>query len=314
MPSLKLMKLPFYFLVLLSSLEVCVGTRKLASLLQPPPILVTYHKGELLEGDLPLSIFWYGKFTNAQKSIVSDFILSVSSNQDQKGPTPTSPTVSRWWKTIEKYTQMAGKKKTQLLLSTQTSDENYSLGKSLKRSQISELAAKASSKLGGGGITLVLTDKDVAVEGFCMSSCGLHGSDASKKSAFVWVGNSGTQCPGQCAWPFHQPIYGPQAPPLVAPNNDVGLDGMVINIASLLAGTVTNPFGNGFFQGPKDAPIEVGSVCSGVYGKGAYPGYAGELLVDASTGASYNAQGVNGRKYLLPAIFDPSTSSCSTLV
>lgn len=314
MPSLNLMKLSFYFLLLLSSLEVCVGTRKLASLVQPPPILVTYHKGELLEGDLPLSIFWYGKFTNAQKSIVSDFILSVSSNQDQKGPTPTSPTVSQWWKTIEKYTQMAGKKKTQLLLSTQTSDENFSLGKSLKRTQISELAAKASSKLGGGGITLVLTDKDVAVEGFCMSSCGLHGSDPSKKSAFVWVGNSGTQCPGQCAWPFHQPIYGPQAPPLVAPNNDVGLDGMVINIASLLAGTVTNPFGNGFFQGPKDAPIEVGSVCPGVYGKGAYPGYAGELLVDASTGASYNAQGVNGRKYLLPAVFDPSTSSCSTLV
>eukprot|EP00268_Persea_americana_P006566 TRINITY_DN12367_c0_g1_i1.p1 TRINITY_DN12367_c0_g1~~TRINITY_DN12367_c0_g1_i1.p1 ORF type:complete len:335 (-),score=59.12 TRINITY_DN12367_c0_g1_i1:106-1047(-) len=313
MASLNLIKLPFYFLLLLSSLDLCVGSRKLASLVQPPPILLTYHKGDLLEGDLPLSILWYGKFTIAQKSIVSDFILSLSSQQ-QKGLTPTSPTVSQWWKAIEKYTQMAGKKQTHLLLSTQTSDEDYSLGKSLKRSQISELAATASSKLSGVGVTLVLTDKDVAVEGFCMSSCGFHGSETSKKSAFVWVGNSETQCPGQCAWPFHQPIYGPQTPPLVGPNNDVGLDGMVINIAGLLAGTVTNPFGDGYFQGPKDAPIEIGSVCPGVYGKGAYPGYAGELLVDKSTGASYNAQGVNGRKYLVPAVFDLSTGSCSTLV
>jgi hypothetical protein len=51
-----------------------------------------------------------------------------------------------------------------------------------------------------------------------------------------------------------------------------------------------------------------------VYGKGAYPGYAGQLLVDSATGASYNANGERGRKYLLPALFDPATSACSTLV
>jgi len=54
--------------------------------------------------------------------------------------------------------------------------------------------------------------------------------------------------------------------------------------------------------------------CPGVYGKGAYPGYAGDLLVDSTTGASYNAHGVNGSKYVLPALFDPSTSTCSTLI
>ncbi|CAI9763867.1 unnamed protein product [Fraxinus pennsylvanica] len=111
-----------------------------------------------------------------------------------------------------------------------------------------------------------------------------------------------------------QPIYGPQGPPLVAPNNDVGLDGMVINLASLLAGTATNPFGNGYYQGPSDAPLEAASACPGVYAKGAYPGYAGDLLVDPTTGASYNANGVNGRKYLVPALYDPTTKLCSTLV
>ncbi|ONK74104.1 uncharacterized protein A4U43_C03F2810 [Asparagus officinalis] len=55
-------------------------------------------------------------------------------------------------------------------------------------------------------------------------------------------------------------------------------------------------------------------VCSPGLRKGAYPGYAGELLVDPATGASYNVNGAHGRKYLVPALFDPSTASCSTMV
>ncbi|KAF6134064.1 hypothetical protein GIB67_005074 [Kingdonia uniflora] len=84
-----------------------------------------------------------------------------------------------------------------------------------------------------GGLVLVLINKDVPVEGFCMST--LPGA-------------------GQCVWPFHQLIYGPQSAPLVVPNGEMGLDGMAANIASLLPGTVANPFGNGYFQGLKDAP------------------------------------------------------------
>ncbi|KAI8550353.1 hypothetical protein RHMOL_Rhmol06G0099100 [Rhododendron molle] len=74
-----------------------------------------------------------------------------------------------------------------------------------------------------------------------------------------------------------------------------------------------NPFGKGYFQGSADAPLEAASACPGAYGKGAYPGYAGELLVDSSSVASYNALGVNGRKFLLPALFNPSTSQCSII-
>ncbi|KAF7140324.1 hypothetical protein RHSIM_Rhsim06G0080000 [Rhododendron simsii] len=140
-------------------------------------------------------------------------------------------------------------------------------------SQTSKLACRVNS--GSSGLTVVLTAEDVGVEGFYWS-CGFHRSDAQKKSVFVWVGNSATQCPGRCAWPCHQPIYGPQTPPLVAPNADVGIDGMVINIAGLLAGAVTNPFGKGYFQGSADAPLEAASACPGAYGKGAYPGYAGD--------------------------------------
>ncbi|KAG9451459.1 hypothetical protein H6P81_011424 [Aristolochia fimbriata] len=314
--SITFPKTTLLLFIVVCSFQLCFGARKLAALYQPPADLMSYHKGVLLEGELPLSILWYGRFTTAQKSIISDFILSLSPQQGKavNGVSPKSPAVSDWWRMVETYTKLAKRQNTHITLSGQFSDESYSLGKSLNRAQISELAGRANHHKGKANVALVLTDPTVTVEGFCMNNCGFHGGDSRKKSAFVWVGNSKTQCPGYCTWPFHQPIYGPQSPPPVAPNGDVGVDGMIINIAGLLASTVTNPFNDGYFQGPAEAPLEAASACSGVYGKGAYPGYAGELPVDSTSGGSYNAQGVNGRKYLLPALFNPSTSSCSTLV
>lgn len=277
-----------------------------------------YHNGPLLNGKISINLIWYGKFTPSQRAIITDFITSLSSPK----PKTTQPSVATWWKGTHKYYNNPSA--VSLSMGAQILDEAYSMGKSLSINHIQRLAARSGQY---NAINVVLTAADVAVDGFCMSRCGTHGSssasrtahylrggDKNNKFAYIWVGNPETQCPGQCAWPFHQPIYGPQSPPLVAPNNDVGLDGMVMNLASLLAGTVTNPFGNGYYQGPKDAPLEAASACPGVYGKGAYPGYAGNLLVDRTTGASYNANGVNGRKYLLPALYDPTTSSCSTLV
>ncbi|PON50336.1 Phosphate-induced protein [Trema orientale] len=284
------------------------------------PLPFQYHNGPLLFGKISINLIWYGKFKPSQRAIVSDFVTSLTSS---KPTTNHQPSVATWWKAIDKYQRLANSKKPTSLsvsLGAQIIDESYSLGKSLTSQHIVWLASKGAQK---DAVNVVLTAADVAVERFCSSKCGTHGSSRSgnylrggksSKFAYIWVGNSETQCPGQCAWPFHQPIYGPQDKPLVAPNNDVGLDGVVMNLASLLAGTVTNPFGNGYFQGPKEAPLEAASACPGVYAKGAYPGYAGDLLVDPTTGASYNANGDNGRKYLLPALFDPSTSTCSTLV
>ncbi|KAK1263670.1 hypothetical protein QJS04_geneDACA009335 [Acorus gramineus] len=295
------------FLLLVSpSSASTTSTRKLTALVQQQPLILKYHNGVLLKGNFTVNLIWYGKFTATQRSIISDFIRSLSPSS--KTPRQSQPSVSSWWKTTERY---EGGGPANLILGTQVLVNG---GKSLKLSDLAGLASRGPSK---NAINVVLTGADVTVEGFCMSRCGTHGaSPPSKKGrfAYVWVGNSATQCPGQCAWPFHQPIYGPQGPPLVAPNNDVGVDGMVINLATLLAGTVTNPFDGGYYQGPATAPLEAVSACTGIFGKGAYPGYPGRVLVDRASGASYNAQGMFGRKYLLPAMWDPKTSQCATLV
>ena len=298
-----------------------------AFLVQPQPNLLTYHNGAVLSGDIPVSIIWYGRFTPAQKAVVSDFLLSLSATPSSSS---RAPSVAQWWSSINRlYLSKAaavgkngahgGAGSARVVLAGQVSDEACSLGKSLKMSQLPALAA-AARPAKAGGIALVLTAQDVAVEGFCASRCGHHGSyggggaGSSTRAAYAWVGNPADQCPGQCAWPFHQPVYGPQAAPLTPPNGDVGADGMVISLASMIVGTVTNPFGNGFYQeGSADAPLEAATACAGVYGKGAYPGYAGSLLVDQASGASFNANGAHGRKYLVPALVDPDTSSCATL-
>ncbi|KAF5461907.1 hypothetical protein F2P56_017967 [Juglans regia] len=318
MASLVYINLLLQLLLVISLFHFGLAARRIAESDETQnTLLFQYHNGPLLTGQIQVNLIWYGKYKPSQRAIISDFITSLSTSK----PTTAQPSVSKWWKTIEKYYDLVNSKKPSglvLSLGSQTVDESYYLGKSLSNKQIIELAWKGGQK---NAINVVLTSADVTVEGFCSSKCGTHGSSKSAsvkgksdRFAYIWVGNSETQCPGQCAWPFHQPIYGPQSSPLVAPNNDVGLDGMVINLASLLAGTATNPFGNGYFQGPKEAPLEAASACPGVYGKGAYPGYAGDLLLDPTTGASYNANGVDGRKYLLPALFDPSTKTCSTLV
>ncbi|KAK1314356.1 hypothetical protein QJS10_CPA06g01984 [Acorus calamus] len=301
----------FLQIFLLAALfQSSLASRKLSELVKEEAPLMQYHNGSLLNGPITVNLIWYGRFTPSQRAILSDFVASLSTTQPQ-----SSPSVSSWWKTTEKYyNNNNNNHRLSLTAGRQILNEGYSFGKSLSTQNIERLAAMGDHR---NAINVVLTSDDVTVDGFCMSRCGTHGASPPAKKgryAYVWVGNSASQCPGQCAWPFHQPIYGPQSPPLVSPNGDVGVDGMVMNLASLLAGTVTNPFGDGYFQGPTEAPLEAASACPGMYGKNAYPGYAGDLLVDPTTGASYNANGALGRKYLLPALFDPTTSSCSTLV
>ncbi|KAG5031268.1 hypothetical protein AAZX31_06G097400 [Glycine max] len=288
---------------------------QMLSLVQPDPVVLNYHKGPLLKGNVTVHIHWYGNFTPTHRSIIVDFIQSLGSIPHSRH----HPSPFLWWRITARY---RGGPCT-LTVGNQTLDNTYSLGKSLKTSDLLALASKNSLttttipiSTHNESMHVLLTSADVAVDGFCMSRCGTHGSGRvqKKRFAFAWVGNPATQCPGECAWPFHQQVYGPQTPPLVPPNGDVGVDGMVISLATVLAGAVTNPFGNGYYQGSATAPLEAVSACAGIFGKGAYPGYTGNVLVDNVTGASYNALDVHGRKFLLPAMWDPVTSTCKTLV
>ncbi|XP_050238844.1 protein EXORDIUM-like 2 [Mercurialis annua] len=271
---------------------------------------VTYHGGRILTEPTGINVYiiWYGAFSIEDRTSIIDFFNSFTQKDHLK-----EPTVATWWKTTASYKDKANKPVSRIVkLGKQTGDV-YSVGKKLHRSDIAQIMNNQITKkklpADRNGIYLVLTAKDVTVDKFCMNSCGFHSQN--KRLVYAHVGYS-SQCPGLCAWPYAVPAYAPPGKPPVAPNG-VAADGMIINIATVLAGAATNPFKNGYFQGDASAPLEAVSACPGTFGPGAHPGYPGRLLQDKKSKASYNAYGVNGRKYLLPAIWDISSSSCKVV-
>ncbi|KAI4312838.1 hypothetical protein MLD38_037628 [Melastoma candidum] len=147
----------------------------LPALAQQHPLVLMYHHGPLLKGNVSVNLVWYGHFSPSQRFIVFDFRYSLV---PQRLPLP-SPSASSWWKTTEKYSPSAG--------------------------------VRPSSRPHGGP-ALSLT------------------------------------------------------------------------------------------------------ACAGEFGSGSYPGYPDKVLVDTITGGSYNANGANGRKFLLPAMWDPQFSVYEMLV
>ncbi|KAL2611508.1 hypothetical protein R1flu_023200 [Riccia fluitans] len=293
-------------------------SRKLSSLVvESNSLLLSYHNGPILAGTPAINVYivWYGRFSASQKATIVDFFGSLG---EGVAAVEDEPSVRSWWKLTESYTDSRGSPvASQVILKGQTSYDSYSMGKTLSNEDIQRIVLESfSDSTDSSGIYFVLTSEDVQVGSFCMNSCGSHHFSLPSRGTnyrqllFAWVGNSASLCAGRCAWPFAKPQYGPPMTPLAAPNGDVGVDGMIINIAALLAGTATNPYSNGYFQGDASAPLESASSCSGVYGEGAFPGYPGALIVDEATGGSYNAMGVNGRRFLLPALWDPATRSC----
>ncbi|TXG63359.1 hypothetical protein EZV62_010353 [Acer yangbiense] len=291
----------------------------------PPSTILTYHGGALLTKQRTINVFllWYGAFSPKDRATVNDFFASFDPHQGSSGTriTRQEPTVSTWWKTISSYKDKAGNPvPATVKVVKQLDDAAYSLGKNLKRAQIANyIQSKTTSKalpLDSNGVYFVLTAKDVKVERFCMGSCGFHDSisvvPGMGRVVYSHVGDPSVQCPGLCAWPYAVPAYGPPGPPLVAPNG-VGADGMIMNIATVLAGAATNPFKTGYYQGDALAPLEAVTACPGIFGAGAYPGYPGDLKVDKGSKASYNVFGASGGKFLLPAIWDPMSSQCKVI-
>ncbi|CAN6202050.1 unnamed protein product [Urochloa humidicola] len=117
-------------LVLASLFEFSLGARRLPDQLSETTPLgdaISYHGGAVLRGEIPVSIVWYGQFKPAQKAIVIDFLLSLTSI-----PANATPSASQWWRAIDRaYLSNNNNATTRVVLAGQVTDEQYSLGKSL---------------------------------------------------------------------------------------------------------------------------------------------------------------------------------------
>ncbi|KAL0363737.1 UNVERIFIED_CONTAM: protein EXORDIUM-like 7 [Sesamum calycinum] len=253
-----------------------------------------YHMGPVLASPINLYIIWYGQWNPTHQSTIRDFINSFSS------PAP-HPSVADWWRTVMLYTDQTGSNITNtIMLSGEFSDYKYSQGRYLTRLSMQYIIKHAVTSSYTrplplnyhSGLYLVLTSSDVQVQEFCRAVCGFHyftfPSIVGVTVPYAWVGYSGRQCPGMCAYPFAWPKYSGMKPPpgtndiMGAPNRDAGIDGMISVIAHEMAEVSSNPLINAWYAGDDPtAPNEIADLCLGVYGSGGGGGYMGVVYKDS---------------------------------
>lgn len=328
-----LQKLPYYFLLLSLSYAPSLAfsfsqSKELfnqAKNYEGSSDLVNleYHMGPVLASPINVYIIWYGDWGLSQQSTIRDFLYSFSS------PAPY-PSVADWWRTVRLYTDQTGSNITgNIVLSGEFYDTRYSHGAYLSRLDMQSIIRTAVNKRAmalnpHNGLYLVLTSHDVQVQDFCRAVCGFHyftfPNIVGVTVPYAWVGYSGAQCPGMCAYPFAWPGYSgsSSSPPrnkeghniMRAPNGDVGVDGMISVLAHELAEVSSNPLVNAWYAGDDPtAPTEIADLCLGVYGSGAGGGYVGKVDKD-TWGNAYNVNGVRGRKFMVQWVWDPVKKRC----
>ncbi|KAI3664933.1 hypothetical protein L6452_43546 [Arctium lappa] len=248
-----------------------------------------YHMGPILTSPIKIYIIWYGNWNPNHQSTIKDFIYSLSSSSS------ASPSAFEWWQTVRLYTDQTGSNITESIsLSGEFIDSRYSHGKFLTRLSIQSVIKTSLNTM--------------------YRPLPLNYNNVGVTLPYAWVGDSGTQCPGVCAYPFAWPKYSgtPSGNKDImgAPNGDPGTEGMISVIAHELAEVSTNPFVNAWYAGnDPSAPDEVADLCVGVYGSGAGGGFVGHVYKD-KMGNGYNLNGVKGRRFLVQWVWDPIKKSC----
>ncbi|KAL6658009.1 hypothetical protein ACP70R_005789 [Stipagrostis hirtigluma subsp. patula] len=287
-----------------------------------------YHMGPVVsESPTNLYLIWYGRWDPAAQAVLRDFLASLSA------PAPF-PAVSDWWARAPRlYADQTGANVTAAFaVAGEHSDAGYSHGAKLRRADVQSVIRSAVYAYPDplpldpySGAYLVLTSPDVEMDEFCRAVCGFHyftfASVVGVTVPYAWVGNSGTQCPGKCAYPFAAAQYGggggagvggpPGQAVLRPPNGDVGVDGMVIVLGHELAEMATNPLVNAWYAGDTPtAPTEIADLCLGVYGDGGGAGGFVGNVSRAPDGSAYNVHGVNGRRFLVQWLWNPARGAC----
>lgn len=274
---------------------------------RPPPTF-SYHGGPLLTGNLDLSLLFYGAVGRVQKHVIRGFLQSLN------GGGLVQPQVSSWWHMVESYQSISSPNpppKIQVKVVSQITENNYSVGKVITIDYIKMMVNKVTAGKPPNTLAVIFTGREVSVSSHCRGKCYDHG--VIDNHPYLIVGNPETECPGACAWPFIKSDYGPPGITVKPPNGKVGADAILVNFAAGLAAVVTNPFDTGFSKpGPKTWPLEASTVCEGIFATGSFPGNPGKVAVDRESGGAFNAHGLNGMKFLLPAVWNPRTSSCWT--
>jgi hypothetical protein len=222
---------------------------------------IDYHGGLIMDDANGVNVYfiWYGNWSNetVTQTIVTDFIKHL-------GGSPYT-TVNTTYYDLE--LGPAGKNVVKDWVTTGihymgSTTDNYSFGSVLGDQEVGNILGNnigSTLPYDPKGVYFVLTSADVTeTSGFCQTYCAFHGyvTDPATGINFpgAFVGNP-EQCPIACA----------EEAALPTPNNSVAADGMVNMIAHELEESVTDPFGDAWWNSVTGEENE--DMCLFTFGK-----------------------------------------------
>lgn len=146
------------------------------------------HGGQMLKGNLDLSVVFYGQLGRVQKNTIRSFLKSLN----HKGPAAAGPQVSTWWRMVSSY--IPGGSNINVKVVKQYVDPNYSLGKIMTADFIKILVKNAVVGF-PRAVPVIVTARDVTVQGLCMGKCAEHGLIGNFPSPFFLIKLSVTHAP-----------------------------------------------------------------------------------------------------------------------
>lgn len=222
-----------------------------------------YHNGPVLTGTRNIYTIFYGCWTEncgtlgdlATMNILTDFMISIGN--------------SPYIQINSTYPNASGEAPTGFLIfGGSVIDSAYTHGVELTRDDVVAIISDQVNNFrlpqDRDGIYVIFTSADVSANsiGFC-SSYGppLHdvGIVNGDYVVFGFIGNA-NRCPTIAAPQF----MGPGGTRLPTPNNNFAADAAVTNFAHMLNATLTNPWGNGWYD---RYGFENADKCTGTFGQ-----------------------------------------------
>lgn len=265
----------------------------LPGLSTPATSQIYYGGGPIMGGSTNVYVIFYGTWPTKSVGIINGYLQHLGGTHQYKVNTTYSDTTSTHIQNIVNYNP-----------TTNSTTDNYSLGKNLTDAQVQTVISNA---IAGGklpndqtnGVYFVLTAQDVAESAsfgsFCVQYCGYHSPSTSivtgETIKYSFVGNPAkcsTGCDGNIA------VYGDTT----TPNGDVGGDGTISIMFHELSETVSDPnvtLSNGAWGDLVTG--ESGDMCNFVFG----------TTKLATNGSHYN-ETIHGKNYLIQQMFKVPTT------
>jgi len=222
-------------------------------------VRIVYHNGEVMPGGSNVYFVWYGCWwTNGcfpgndqvTMGILTDFIINV-------GGSPIAMINTM-------YPDATGAAPSGGVTYGGAGQDAYSRGASLTDADVQAVVLNQISTgqlpMDSRGIYIVLASSDVTADGFCTNFAQYHSYFVTTGIGvkYGFIGNP-RRCPLSAAPQF----VAPNGALLPTPNGDFGADGMATLMLHVIAGTLTDPYLNAWFD---RYGLENSDKCLGSFG------------------------------------------------